>query len=553
MKNNHGIGFANARFAICKLIQHSGFLEYYDQINVALVDTVFRSASKQAPVNYIRHTVLKTEEMWREVKTREKHLQTSAAAFAFVPSEPLKGLTEVMLEGVEYPTNHPFLDSDKLEKLSLRAIPEIVNLMSHLGNYKRLSRLHINADTQMADLLPLAECASLVQVDLSSCSNLADISALERCPTLTSLNLSHCYKIRALPRCRTMTNLCLDYCRAISDISALDEYNLLSKLTIRGCDQITDISFLLHCPNLRSLHIESQSIIKMKPIGQCSKLTKLSIYNFRKSKKRMCISVLKNCTALRHLNLSAEPKLKGTSVLGKLPLLSEIYISPNTRQIGNCKSLVKANICLSKSKCKTLAGIQKCHTLENLELSESKFMSDISALGKCKSLTKLDINNFKELKSTLSLNKSTTLCKLYLSGCPKMQQTHIPHSCKTLHIYNFDKLKYLLAPSRHNQLSHVSLSYCDNLIDISALAGCTFLGGIRIFKCPKLVDISVLGLCPVLSKVDIHGCNGIFDISALSKCTHLSHVTIVNCEQLADTMVHPGVSQSHVTGATWQS
>ncbi len=389
MNNSEGIGSANARFAIGMFIQQSGFLRWYDQINVALVDTVFRSASKQAPID-LHRKVMKNDEKWCEFKTRLKHWTISGGSFEFMPSTILKGLTHVNLYNVQCLTKCLFLDAVKLKRLHLSSVSTIVNIMSDIGNYQKLASICIDDDNLLSDISPLAGCTSLVELHLLYCHELKDISALERCPALKSLNLSYCYQIQDLPKCRTVTNLYLE--GYIPDLSALSAYHLLSELAICNHDQIIDISVLSSCPSLQSLYIESTSIIKIKPIGRCLKLTKLRLYTIGKRKQRLCISFLKNCTALKHLDLVVQTKLKGTTVLGKLPFLTKIYISPNIRRIGNCKGLVEAKISLHKGKRKTLAGIEKCHRLEKLELSYSNLVSDISVLEKCKSLTTLIIN-----------------------------------------------------------------------------------------------------------------------------------------------------------------
>ncbi len=522
---------ANARFAMGTLIQHSGFLESHDQLQLAKVDTVFRSASNQAPMEWT-HKVMEEDEEWCEVKTCTKNWKITAAEFRFVPSEPLKGLTNVILDGVKYSPKYPFLDSDKLEKLTLKGVPKIVNIMSGLGNYQKLSRICIEDDNQMSDLLPLAACASLVKVQLSSCSKLTDVSALERCPALTSLDISSCDNIRDLPKCRKLVSLQLKECSNISDISVLQSYKMLSQLTIDDCENITDISVLPNCSYLQSLHIDSESIIKMSPIGRCSKLTRLNLNNSRRRKREMCISFLENCTSLVRLDITADRRFKGTSVLGKLPSLKQISISTNIAQIGHCKNLVKAEICLRQTQCTTLAGIENCHALQDLKISGSSSVSDISALGKCKSLTKLKISDFENLKCTIGLNGCVTLRELRLMQCLLISEIYIPSACQNLKIHACPKLTSLSVHDRYNQLSQVNILYCETLVDISALAYCELLKNIDVGSCHELVDISALGQCPALLKVSIDSCNNISDVSALIRCTHLSQITISQCRKL---------------------
>ena len=62
--------------------------------------------------------------------------------------------------------------------------------------------------------------------------------------------------------------------------------------------------------------------------------------------------------------------------------------------------------------------------------------------------------------------------------------------------------------------SNLDLSFCEDLVDVSALGGVRYL---NLSGCTGVVDVSALGACRYLN---LRGCTGVVDVSAVPQAYH---------------------------------
>ncbi len=72
--------------------------------------------------------------------------------------------------------------------------------------------------------------------------------------------------------------------------------------------------------------------------------------------------------------------------------------------------------------------------------------------------------------------------------------------------------------------------FCDELTDVSALAGCRSLETLNLAGCDQLTDVSGLAGCVSLRMLDLEFCDQLTDVSGLVGCASLQ--TLKGCSRL---------------------
>jgi len=75
----------------------------------------------------------------------------------------------------------------------------------------------------------------------------------------------------------------------------------------------------------------------------------------------------------------------------------------------------------------------------------------------------------------------------------------------------------------------LNLNSCEQLTDVSALAGCAALHTISLACCERLRDVSGLSGCAALHTLDLSECDDLSDVSALGGCAALQRLDLSCC------------------------
>eukprot|EP00798_Chlamydomonas_sp_ICE-L_P001459 gene1459-32836_t len=85
-------------------------------------------------------------------------------------------------------------------------------------------------------------------------------------------------------------------------------------------------------------------------------------------------------------------------------------------------------------------------------------------------------------------------------------------------------------------LRDLILSYCQALVDLTGLEGCSQLESLQMVSCTSLTDMSALAAGPrdQLQSIDLSLCESLSDLFALGNCRALQHANFAECQQIAD-------------------
>ena len=199
---------------------------------------------------------------------------------------PLRSCTNLIYihlnENNLVPDLEPLSECTKLKTLIITRYTNVSDL-TPLASLKFLTRLDFSFNTKVSDMSPLLNCAKLQTLDLSGCTNILDITILNPIKSITSLTLN-CFpniqdlafvtefpqlitlnvstsKIINLDKiviCTHLQYLDISYCQ-ISDITPISKLTRLEILTMFECNNITDLSPLLACMELRHVYGCSKS------------------------------------------------------------------------------------------------------------------------------------------------------------------------------------------------------------------------------------------------------------------------------------------------------
>jgi hypothetical protein len=127
-------------------------------------------------------------------------------------------------------------------------------------------------DLHNAEVLALANCSSLEQLDLTACELLTDqsVSELRKLSRLRSLDLSLCSMITdrsiiSLARLPALRRISLNWCYSISDVAlvGLAQCISLEAVSLLSCETVTDtgIEALSHLPHLKEIDLPEFALI----------------------------------------------------------------------------------------------------------------------------------------------------------------------------------------------------------------------------------------------------------------------------------------------------
>ena len=286
----------------------------------------------------------------------------------------------------------------------------------------------------------------------------------ESLPNLQNLVVIKCdvKNVSYLSKLDNLVWLGLHQCDGSENLSFLKKLTNLKKFRYtniysdNGCQSIKPVSYLKNLTELY-LNVNASAAEDITPLKGLKKLRKLTLEHIGGDD----VSVIKNFTNLRELELGLTSERTDVSFLSKLEKLESLDISGNTTNL-DAVSKTKMN---RLSKLSIDSNDENLSFIGNLALDElslsyvnSSFTSTIGNLSGLKSLSLMDINNgylydmsfMKQLKSleTLSVfgsrdvrlygNKSLKNVSIMLSNFSSMIGLNECENLESLMIYNND-------------------------------------------------------------------------------------------------------------------
>ena len=227
--------------------------------------------------------------------------------------------------------------------------------------------------------------------------------------------------------------------------SRLEEYisyinqNKINKLNIT--DQIgniklyelPDLYFLVQCPNIEELNIQSNRIENYTGIYNLSKLLTLSIDDPLNKIDLLLLPSLQTLRASYNENLQDFTKCEKLKELLLIGYRVKIANLSHFQSLSNIETLT-----LTQTNLQNLSGIKNLTKLKYIELNYNRSLLDISELAECKNLEKIQMSNCKKIHNlTQTLENIPTLKKIILSDCGEIQNLEFVKKLPNLKFISF--------------------------------------------------------------------------------------------------------------------
>ncbi|CBH14837.1 leucine-rich repeat protein (LRRP, pseudogene),putative [Trypanosoma brucei gambiense DAL972] len=481
----------------------------------------------------------------------------------------------------------------------------------------KLFKLSVSECNNIMDATPISQLAALEELNLNSCYHITKgIGTLGMLLRLRVLDLSGAPVednfLKDLCDCGSLERLNLSYCIQLTDINPLSNAAATEELNLNGCRRITrGMGVVWVLPKLRVLHMKDMHLSEpsLDSVGTGGPLVKVSLDNCAGFGD---MTLLSSIVTLEELNIQkCVDIISGVGCLGTLPYL--VYLTwcglpwyttvPRVLNIkeAHISSLDFTGICASKSllqlNMESITGLSNVEALANILTLEKLSLlgcngidAVIGCLGNPPQLKMLDLSGTNtDNESLRSLCLSQTMVSLNLSHCWKMTNMSHISSLEALNELNLsdcfeinagwealEKLQQLHVAILSNthitdgDISHFSkcknlvtldLSFCDKLLDVTALSNITTLEDLNLSNCSKIrKGLSVLGELPRLrvlnvkgvlledsvigslgngksfAKLSLENCKGFGDVKPLSNLVTLEELNLHYCDKVTSGM-----------------
>jgi Leucine-rich repeat (LRR) protein len=424
-------------------------------------------------------------------------------------------LRELSLRGTQV-TNESFAGLGpllaRLHKLDLRGCTQL-QAISNLAPATSLRELKL-AYSHVKDLQGLEKLVALETLDVTNIST-TDLSLLRQCPRLVTLSAKG--DITALERIIHAAAPSLVDCRLHIDgpVRALDSRSLscLRRSTVLKFSDLDNASLqgLEEIPSLELLDLEYTGVDDVRSLAGCRALRELRL--MRSSVTDVGIIGLERIATLEVLHLVYCLRITSVTSLRHCTALRELILDST--------SVTDAGI----------AGLECIGTLTKLSLASTNVTS-VSSLRHSPSLRELDISNTAVTAAgTTGLDEIGTL-QFFKAGWGTQLDASTLRRCRSLRKVDLSQYvsdTVLAALADVNTLETLSLSYCDELRDVSALARSVSLRRLTL-EGSAVCDAGIAGLerIPSLTWLSLASCESIRNVTNLFRSKSLRKLVLRN-------------------------
>jgi len=428
-----------------------------------------------------------------------------------------------------------FKEHDALFYQLLALAPEEANLPGPL-RLESIEDIHLNNCSDISNLDFLRDYRRLKSFSIwgfgEDAADLNDISGLSGLTRLKSLRLNglksspdwtplqHLVQLREL----TLSGEKL----AHTGPQVFSRLTNLNSLTLNEGKSLTSLSFLESLKSLRYLRIDGYGGDSLKGIGECRKITELSISDAGKLED---ISELSSLSRLRELSLSG--KFQNLDPLKSLASLQTLYINDakelrDVSGLSGCLGLERINL-TGVSSLGSLWGIGQLKSLQELEVYSWESTSgciDIHEVGELSNLRDLTIScSGRALRGFPTVRHLEKLRSLDLSGC---------NCCGVTDLSPLRKLKLL---------NSLKMANCQSVTNLNGLSNLHCLEILELIGLPRVASLSGLQEFDQLQQLTITGCTEIKGLDDLANLNSLTHLALRNFDKLCDASGIRGMTQ----------
>jgi hypothetical protein len=234
----------------------------------------------------------------------------------------------------------------------------------------------------------------------------------------------------------------------LTDLKGLEGLTALTRLDLRGCEDLTDLSPLAGLTALSCLDLSScENLTDLTPLSGLAALTSLDL---NRCNKLADLKALEGLTALTTANFNSCRSLTDVGPIAGLKSLTNLGLR-------SCDNLVNLGplaglICLASlrlgaahdgpnnMKLIDIYPLANLTALTSLDLSGCRKLTDISPLTWLTALTNLDLCDCKGLHDLVPLGNMRSLRTLNIGGCNRIRSIEPLRACSALQEFSFDHL-----------------------------------------------------------------------------------------------------------------
>ncbi|CAB95333.1 leucine-rich repeat protein (LRRP), putative [Trypanosoma brucei brucei TREU927] len=452
--------------------------------------------------------------------------------------------------------------------LNIKGVQLEDSVIGSLGNGNSFVRLSLENCKGFGGVTPLSNLVTLEELNLHYCDKVTSgMGTLGRLLQLRVLDLGRTQvddnSLENICTCSSpLVSLNLSHCKKITSISAIASLTALEELNIDNCCNVTsgwNVFGTLHQLRVATL---SNTRINDENIQHVSECKSLNTLNLAFCKDITDVTALSTITMLEELNLDCCHNIrKGIETLGKLPKvrilsMKECYMGDSDAQqcsiLGNSKSLVKLNLERSMGfiSVKALSNIA---TLEELVLDSVCGIYDVLSFS-C--LPRLRVLNLKYTDInddvTKNISESKSLQSLNLSHCKWVTDISVLSSLSTLEELNVNfcnGIRKGWESLGKLPLLRVAILSDTNITakDIACLSSCKKLVKLQFFRCEKLSDVTVVYEIQSLEELIVRKySDGLKGLNALGTLSRLRFLHLRNARGSDISVESIGTSKSLV-------
>lgn len=407
----------------------------------------------------------------------------------------------------------------------------------------------------------LRHVPSLKKLSLSQCPLSHYEDFLEAGPHLEKLYLErvHFHYWGFLDRLRSRLTRLRLFGKDVTDVSVLSDCPQLKVLALQRTS-VTDWGFLAGCPALKHLNLRHTPMrsADLKYLSHCPHLISLILYgeNIRD------ISAVSALTKLEHFETHSTA-IEDVTPLSRCVGLKSLILRHvggvsvrNVACLASCPHLKS----LSVGVCEEVEAFSSLPSLQTLSVSFSASVPSLQPLSLCSQLRSLTvswkrteqpvrldmISPGSKLKKLFGWYKSSALDLTMLRHCPEIQTLYFPRS--SVASAGLRVLASLKGQMRHLNLSSTDISTPDmevfrhmplleNVVvgrvdSVAVLAHCPRLRKLHLGSCPLLRHVDALAKCPRLRELHLGSCPLLRNVNGLARCSRLTKLSIDSCPVL---------------------
>ncbi|AAZ12094.1 leucine-rich repeat protein (LRRP), putative [Trypanosoma brucei brucei TREU927] len=376
------------------------------------------------------------------------------------PISAVETLEEVRLDGCKNVVKgiNEFGRMPYLRVLILREVGVTDRCLRGLSCCRSLVELALEYCLQLTDVSPISMLETLQKVRFDGCKNVVKgFGELGRVPYLQTLSLNETnVDDRALFTLRatgSLVELSLESCPQLTDVTHLSMIDTLQKIVLEGCANVAKgVGLLGRLPALRELYAGATSIAdtSISALSRSGTLTKIDV--------KFCqgltdVSPLVDMKLLEEINLEGCKNVEhGLPCLEKLNLLRVLHLTETQMTDDYLRGLCASCsiVVLDVSLCDQLVDMSPLASIETLEVLRANncksVVRGVGALGGLRALRELGLKaTMIKNKSLCGLGQSRTLVQIDLEACERLTDVTPLSQIRTLEVVNLNGCKNVVS------------------------------------------------------------------------------------------------------------